>query len=515
MSRYAFSQDYADTRDRREFLSARRTLDGGYLGGKRARNLGEEPDSPTKRLRTAPNARDAEYEYTDSLPPRNYINRAPRATSAEIDRSVIYDSPPRDANVTIRRTSNRFPSNPPPSARRTETDRPRNREIYTFNVEEGHTNEPIDQKFLLSCFQKQNHNFNSMIEQHKIEVDNKINKIDTKITNLQTNLPDMIDQRIKVLQTQQKTDQWRNDVLQDIADHEKRVMFYNVPKANDSEAEVWVDSFIRDHQLTEQQINGLKYTTIKALDNTTQDNRNYGTRHVQVIFPNIDFKGIIFQILIKSGKIPPVKYLKLKDSYPKLYRGKVQEFEKKVSDYRIIHGDSTFIKIENMELQAWRLEEGKAWVLEYAWTPSEPQNYTRHAKNKRTRLPKTKNPIVPQSQNGIDSTDNEMETNHTVGRPATLAPGVKLTTAALNNIRLSLLIFVNIDLKDQTKVNQITLTINQIYSDASVPYIETKRGAKCMMTLFDSKENLIKGKDAMQVVPKPFPELKFAKLNNH
>ena len=166
------------------------------------------------------------------------------------------------------------------------------------------------------------------------------------------------------LHKNQKTELWKNDVLQDIADHERRVMFYNVPKNDNTEAEVWVDTFIRDHQLTEPQINRLKYTTMKALDNTTQDNRTYKTRHVQVTFPNVDFKGIMFQILIKGGKIPDIKYLKLKDSFPRLYRGKVQEFEKHLSDYRVINGDGTFICIENLQLQGWRIENGKNWVLE-------------------------------------------------------------------------------------------------------------------------------------------------------
>ena len=312
------------------------------------------------------------------------------------------------------------------------------------------------------------------------------------------------------LHKNQKTELWKNDVLQDIADHERRVMFYNVPKNDNTEAEVWVDTFIRDHQLTEPQINRLKYTTMKALDNTTQDNRTYKTRHVQVTFPNVDFKGIMFQILIKGGKIPNIKYLKLKDSFPRLYRGKVQEFEKHLSDYRVINGDGTFICIENLQLQGWRIENGKNWVLEKSWTPTEPQDYNRASKNKKSRLPNPKKRL--QNQQGTGS--SEMETDQQSGQ-AVLQPGQKLSSAALNNIRLSLLIFVDFNLDENNLVDEAIVAINDLYTAAEIPFVQTKRGAKCIMTLFDSKENLMKGKDALQVEPKPLTFLKFAKLNGH
>ena len=81
--------------------------------------------------------------------------------------------------------------------------------------------------------------------------------------------------------------------------------------------------------------------------------------------------------------------------------------------------------------------------------------------------------------------------------------------------QLSLLIFVGFKLDEANLVDEAIVAIDNLYIAAEIPFVQTKRGAKCIMTLFDSKENLIKGKDALQVEPKPLTFLKFAKLNGH
>ena len=148
-------------------------------------------------------------------------------------------------------------------------------------------------------------------------------------------------------------------------------MFYNVPKEVDSEAELWVESFINEHKLTEKQINGIRYTAFTA-QKPSHDNMKYHTRYVQVTFPNEDFKGSTFNTLILARNIPKVKHLKVKDSFPKIYRDKVQQFDADLSNYRHIGGDRTFIKCVGLELKAWRQEEGKTWVQVHSWPPSPP-----------------------------------------------------------------------------------------------------------------------------------------------
>ena len=213
MSRYAFSQELPSTREgrdvredrdrgeRREFITARRTIEGNNYGGgasalKRNRDVYYSEDISPKRFRTSPprftNNRDVDYI------------RRPRT---ERDSIYIEPSPPNNANVTIGRGSNARTSSS--LDRRSSDLRPRETHAFTIDDKENE-NEPIDKKFLLSCFQHQNKNFHSMIADHRVEVDKKIGKIhtevqtnsqnlttvDTTLKNLQKNLPDMIDDRI-------------------------------------------------------------------------------------------------------------------------------------------------------------------------------------------------------------------------------------------------------------------------------------------------------------------------------
>ena len=243
---------------------------------------------------------------------------------------------------------------------------------------------------------------------------------------------------------------------------------------------------------------------IKDLDKS-HDNLQHDSTHIEVTFANEDLKISVFQKLLGEKLLNNrADKLVVTDSIPETYRSKAQYFEMKLKDYRDTLSAATTIRINGVQLQAWWAQDGKNWVLQHWWTPTE-RRY--NPEKDRDRKPKTRTAKAPTTGEGGTDMDHD-------GQVVPLPDGTALNDEQLNELGHSVIVKLKIDMKNASLVDHHGKSMAAKLIADKVKHKIILAGARCFIVVFETKEDRKVGIEHI-TKNKPFEEFDYARMTKH